>query len=256
MKTPRKRRDGARPAVSPKIELRPTDAPPEAAETPSANADLPPADGQSGPDLSPRQKRVASKAAYRARRSADPAFRDGERRRVREWRLENRDKTCAQKTKARAANYNRPFVAIDSEGQNYPGDDIWYEGVRHPRQDTDFWGAAADDGRPPVGLTAAETRGLDKRPLQATQILDWLLSLPEQFGRAVFIMFSFKYDITQILKHFDYYTAWEIFKHETYRDRNGSVNSPLTKSCGSDSVALLAWGRISDGDGTIGGCSG
>ena len=33
-------------------------------------------------------------------------------------------------------------------------------------------------------------------------------------------------------------------------------NSPLTKSCGSDSVALLAWGRISDGDGTIGGCSG
>ena len=34
------------------------------------------------------------------------------------------------------------------------------------------------------------------------------------------------------------------------------LSSPLTKSCGSDSVALLAWGRISDGDGTIGGCSG
>ena len=33
------------------------------------------------------------------------------------------------------------------------------------------------------------------------------------------------------------------------------LSSPLTKSCGSDSVALLAWGRISDGDGTIGGCS-
>ena len=35
-----------------------------------------------------------------------------------------------------------------------------------------------------------------------------------------------------------------------------ALSSPLTKSCGSDSVALLAWGRISDGDGTIGGCSG
>jgi len=45
---------------------------------------------------------------------------------------------------------------------------------------------------------------------------------------------------------------------EAMRERLAAfaLNSPLTKSCGSDSVALLAWGRISDGDGTIGGCSG
>ena len=66
---------------------------------------------------------------------------------------------------------------------------------------------------------AAETRGLDKRPLDAVQILDWLLSLPEQFGPAVFVMFSFGYDITQILKHLPYEKAWQIEKRETYSDQ-------------------------------------
>ena len=85
----------------------------------------PPSDGLPAPDLSARQKRLASKAAYRARRSTDETFREGERQRVRAWRRDKPDKARAQKTKARAANYNRPFVAIDSEGQDYPGGDIW-----------------------------------------------------------------------------------------------------------------------------------
>ncbi len=95
-----------------------------------------------------------------------------------------------QKKKARAENYHRPFVPIDSEGQNYPGADIVYDGVRYPRHDTYLWGAASDDGRPPSWLMAPQTLGIDKRPLDAIQILDWLLSLPEQFGPAVFVMFS------------------------------------------------------------------
>ena len=70
-----------------------------------------------------RQKRLLSKAAYRARRSADDAFRESERQRAREWRRKYPDKTRAQKRAARSANYHRPFVAIDSEGQNYPGAD-------------------------------------------------------------------------------------------------------------------------------------
>ena len=184
----------------------------------------PPSDGLSAPDPSAHQKRLASKAAYRARRSADPAFRESESQRSREWRREHPDKARAQKKKARAANYHRPFVAIDSEGQDYLGDDIWYDGVRYPRHDTYLWGAAADDGRSPVWLVAAETHGVDKRPLSAVEILDWLLDLPRQYdGKAVFVMFSFKYDIAQILKHFDYYRAWEILKRETYPDKNGVV---------------------------------
>ena len=164
-----------------------------------------------------------SKAAYRARRSADDAFREAERQRVREWRRKHPDKARAQKTKARAANYHRPFVAIDTEGQNYPG-------ARHRLR----WRALSaarhlsvgrGGGRWPAAfwLMAAETRGLDKRPLDAVEILDWLLSLPEQFGPAVFVMFSFGYDITQILKHLPYEKAWEIEKRETYPDRNGKT---------------------------------
>src|SRR6516165_4759903 len=113
MKTPRKRRDGARPAVPPDVESRPTDGPDDRSDRPSAKADPSSADEQ---PAAPRQKRLASKAAYRARRSTDDAFRKNERQRVREWRLQNRDKTRVQKKKARADYYHRPFVAIDSEG--------------------------------------------------------------------------------------------------------------------------------------------
>jgi hypothetical protein len=61
--------------------------------------------------------------------------REKERECAREWRRNNPDKVQAQKAKSRAANYFRPFVAIDSEGQDYPKDDISYEGVR-------YWSAA------------------------------------------------------------------------------------------------------------------
>jgi hypothetical protein len=220
-----------RPAVPPDVESRPADGPDDQSVTSSARADPPPADGQSAPNLSPRQKRLASKAAHRARRSADDAFREKERERVKKWRLENRDKTRAQKRKARSANYHRPFVAIDSEGQNYPDDDILYDGVRYPKHETYLWGAAADDDRSPVWLTAAETHGLDKRPLEAVEILDWLLDVPSRFGPAVYVMFSFGYDMTQILRHLPYKTVWEIVKRETFPNPEGGKrkigNSPV-----------------------------
>lgn len=168
-----------------------------------------------------RHKRLLSKAVYRARRSADGAFREAERERARESRRKYPDIARAQRKKARAKNYHRPFVSIDSEGQSYPGADIIYDGVRYPRHDTYLWGAATDDGHAPSWLMATETSGLDKRPLDAVQILDWLLSLPDRFGPAVYAIFSGGYDITQILKHLPYEKAWQIEKRETYPDRNG-----------------------------------
>ena len=72
--------------------------------------------------------------------------------------------------------------------------------MRYPQHGTYLWGAAADDGRPPLWLTAAGTWGSDKRPLAAIDILDWLLDLPSRFGLAVFVVFSFGYDVTQILQ--------------------------------------------------------
>jgi hypothetical protein len=119
-----------------------------------------------------RQMRLLSKAAYWARCSLDPAFRESERQRARARRRKYPDKVKAQKKKARAKNYHRPFVPVDAEGQAYPGADIIYDGVRYPRHDTYLWGAAADDGRPPSWLMASETCGLNKKPLTAVEILD------------------------------------------------------------------------------------
>jgi hypothetical protein len=187
------------------------------ATTPAVGSDRLPTE----PICDARQKRLRSKAAFRARRSDDVTFREAERQRAREWRRNHPEKAKAQKRKARSENYHRPFVAIDSEGQNYPGADIIYDGVRYPRHDTYLWGAATDDGRPPAWLIASETRGLDKRPLDAIQILDWLLSLPEQFGPALFVIFSGGYDFSQILKYLPYEKAWQIEKRETFPNRNG-----------------------------------
>jgi hypothetical protein len=168
-----------------------------------------------------RRKRLLSKAAYRVRRFADSAFREAERQRVRVWRRKNPDKARHHKLAARSVNYHRPFASIDSEGQGHQSADISYDGVGYPRHDTYLWGAASDNGSPPSWLMAAETSGLDKRPLDAVQILDWLLRLPEQFGPAVWVMFSAGYDISQILKHLPYEKAWEIEKRETYSDKKG-----------------------------------
>jgi hypothetical protein len=109
-----------------------------------------------------------------------------DRAETRSWRAANPDKVRAQKRRETDANYFRPFVAIDSEGQNYPDDDIVYQEVggpvRYARHDTYLWGAAADDGREPEWLT----NGPDKQPLSVYKILDWLLSLPEKFGQTIF----------------------------------------------------------------------
>jgi hypothetical protein len=174
------------------------------------------------PDDGVRLKRLASKRASRARKADDTAFRETERARVTAWRAANREKVRAQKQRARNANYNRPFVAIDSEGQNYPGDDIIRDGVRYAMHATYLWGAAADDGRPPHFLSSSESRGLDKRPVNSIAILDYLLDFPKHFGRAVFVMFSFSYDVTQILKSLPRPTVWEIVKRETSPDAKGN----------------------------------
>ena len=55
------------------------------------------------------------------------ALRYAEKRRenARRWYVGNPKKVRDRKRRERDANYFRPFVAIDSEGQNYPGvDDI------------------------------------------------------------------------------------------------------------------------------------
>ena len=72
------------------------------ATTPAVGSDPPPIE----PICDPQQRRLRSKAAYRARRSDDNSFREAERHRVKEWRRKRPDKVKAQKKKARAENYH------------------------------------------------------------------------------------------------------------------------------------------------------
>ncbi len=141
---------------------------------------------------------------------------------TRAWRAANPDKVRAQKRRETDANYFRPFVATDSECQNYAGEDIVYQEVggpvRYARHDTHLWGAAADDGREPEWLT----NGPGKQPLSVYKIVDWLLSLPKKFGQAIFVSFAFGYDATQIFKSLPRKTVWEILKRETYPDETGA----------------------------------
>ena len=103
------------------------------------------------------------------------------------WYVGNPERVRDHKRRERDANYFRPFVAIDSEGQNYPGvGDIMNSepsgSVLYEKHETYLWGAAADNGYEPEWLTASGTNGAEKKPLSIYEILDWLLSLPEKFG--------------------------------------------------------------------------
>lgn len=168
------------------------------------------------------------KASYYARRSNDDVFREDKRIRTAEWARANPEKKRAKKKRERDDNYYRPFVAIDSEGINYPyaDDGILIRErkcgpVAHIRHDTFLWGAAADDGRPPNWLKRPDTAGLNKRPLGTKETFDWLLSLPEHFGPAWFVMFASGYDMCQLLKNLPWGKAYQLFKRETLPDANG-----------------------------------
>jgi hypothetical protein len=52
-------------------------------------------------------------------------------------------------------------------------------------------------------------------------VLNWLVTLPTKFDEgAIFVMYSFSYDVTHILRHLRFEKAWEIFKEEKYdKDR-------------------------------------
>jgi hypothetical protein len=134
---------------------------------------------------------------------------------ARRWREQNHARHLAQpwlqrRAETRNAHYHRPFVAIDSEGMNYPANDVVYNGVVYPDHRTFLWGAAGIEriSDPSAQNPHGEFRDLmlrwlghdDKRALTLVEILDWLTDLASQFGAATFISFGFNYDVTMILQ--------------------------------------------------------
>jgi hypothetical protein len=161
-----------------------------------------------------REKKARQREAHRKFR-ARPEIRRNRAEVARRWREHNHARRLVQpwlqrRTEARNAHYHRPFIAIDSEGMNYPGNDVIYNGVVYSDHRTFLWGAAGV-----IRITEPTTKNPhgeffdlplhwlghdDKRPLTLVEILDWLTALPEQYGEATFISYGFNYDVTMILQ--------------------------------------------------------
>ena len=93
-----------------------------------------------------------------------------------------------------------PFVAIDSEGISY-GEKVKIGNEYAQPQRTVFWMAGRNENY----------HALDGKPFcDAADILEWLLSLPSIFGRAIFVWFGSSYDATQIFLNLPYEKAWEL----------------------------------------------
>ena len=126
------------------------------------------------------------------------------------------------------------FIAVDFEGQDYLGNVIKRpNGSDRPTPYDDhrlFMGGAAsiDDDSAPEWLVHPDSTDDDKKPLDPRAVLEWLVSLPEKFdpilnqknNRTIFVMYSFSYDVTHILRYLRFEKAWEVFKEEKYdKDR-------------------------------------
>ena len=143
--------------------------------------------------------------------------------RLREWEKTNAETLREKRREKSDARY---FVAIDAEGQNFPGDAIiapeQFGNVSYAPHYTYLWGASSDADGVQHWLVAPETQGANKKPLAIIEILDWLLELPAKFRagkndpKPIFVMFAAGYDFTQILRFLPRPVAWEIFKAETF----------------------------------------
>ena len=96
------------------------------------------------------------------------------------------------------------------EGRNFPGNDVTHNGVVYSDHRPFLFGASGVEriAAPSAEHAHGEFRNLplhwlgheDKRPLTFVEMCDWLTSLPERFGDAVFIAFGFNCDVTMILQ--------------------------------------------------------
>ena len=94
--------------------------------------------------------------------------------------------------------------------------------------------ASSDESSAPEWLINPETTDDDKRPLNPRAVLDWWVNLPSKYSDgAIFVMFSFSYDVTHILRHLRFDRAWQIFKKEKYdKDRTKRLKIRSRVFCG------------------------
>lgn len=115
-------------------------------------------------------------------------------------RRKNFDKHYEEKT----------FVAIDSEGFSY-GPSIVKDKRTFRAHKTFLWGASDRDGGDTWLVKPA-----NKEALSTRDILEWLLDLPDRYENAIFVMFSFNYDVAQALADLPYEKLWGIHKQREW----------------------------------------
>jgi len=209
--------------------------------------------------------RAVDAALKRMKRAADPAA-DKARLHalyIREDRVAKREKDKQE------FELKRPMISIDSEGQDYKDGDVFdarifkdviyeqtlHDGTVHPvlykPHATYLWCAVSINGeRRTLIHPDTEMNGTRKVPLHATDILDFLAGLPNEFGGQVktprgnmktapiFVSFVFNYDVTMILKDMGLPTAYEIIKKRKYQNDRDRTSSAL--KTGNFDAALSA----------------
>ncbi len=117
-----------------------------------------------------------------------------------------------------AANHGknavRPFIAIDSEGGSH-GDPYTLDDGRIVQPHKSFlWGAGGIDG--------AVAWLYSPKPLNSIEIIEFLLAQKAAHPDAIFISFSFGYDVGQIVAGLPFEKAWELQSGLPFVCRDGA----------------------------------
>jgi hypothetical protein len=131
----------------------------------------------------------------------------------------------------------RPIITLDGEGADDENDFIMRDGVKWPNHHTILLGAGGvgfKDGQV-VDLPMTWKGHKDKRPLSGIEAVEFYLRVAKKYGPLCsFVMFSFNYDVTMLLKglrqrrsnswHFE--RVWSICKRKDYKTekvRNNAI---------------------------------
>jgi hypothetical protein len=176
------------------------------------------------------------------------------RERLSQWETTNPEKAKAtqkrSKSERRDRDYFKDVVSLDSEGNENTKDNLYKhrktgqvyragdpifggyfpdpeQYVCYPGHDTFMWMSArvsdsmarsvtfrSTECEPAHVLMSKESTDTNKVPLKPREVLEWLVGRRREYGEALFVIFAGGYDMAQILRHFDYISAWEIRKQD------------------------------------------
>lgn len=118
-----------------------------------------------------------------------------------------------EKIRRERQNASRSFIAIDSEGGSI-GRSYILGDKRYQPHKSFLWGAGNSNGGVEWLYSTI--------PLKSEQIIEWLLGVGARNSNAIFISFSFGYDVAQILADWPYEKAWELQHGKEYSQKDNT----------------------------------